>query len=267
MDKKDLPCASCGQMMWRGSTSAPDGKARCQPCRRTNGSAARKAASKAYRSTPTPCLRCEQMFIPTKTSQKYCSRKCSRESARGFGECPGCGKVLGCYRSAHCQSCRRRLETGWGGGKEVALYVRPAAKRASKAARLARTWYAGTCIICDASFADTYRRRTCSEQCGALLDAELRREAKDRRRARMRNAYVSPVNRRQVFERDAWTCQLCHEPVERDKVVPHPKAPTIDHVIPLARGGTHEMANTQCAHFLCNATKSDRVDWAPVLMA
>ncbi len=30
----DLPCADCGKLMWRGSTSLPEGQARCHPCRR-----------------------------------------------------------------------------------------------------------------------------------------------------------------------------------------------------------------------------------------
>jgi len=40
------------------------------------------------------------------------------------------------------------------------------------------------------------------------------------------------------------------------QTVPHPKAPTIDHVIPLAQGGTHEPLNCRAAHFLCNSLKS-----------
>jgi 5-methylcytosine-specific restriction endonuclease McrA len=35
-------------------------------------------------------------------------------------------------------------------------------------------------------------------------------------------------------------------------------APTIDHVLALAAGGTHEMANVQAAHFICNSLKGDR---------
>ena len=31
---KNLPCAGCGEMMWRSRTSAPEGIARCLPCRR-----------------------------------------------------------------------------------------------------------------------------------------------------------------------------------------------------------------------------------------
>ena len=33
MARKDLPCSGCGAMMWRGKTSAPEGAAKCLPCR------------------------------------------------------------------------------------------------------------------------------------------------------------------------------------------------------------------------------------------
>jgi 5-methylcytosine-specific restriction endonuclease McrA len=63
-----------------------------------------------------------------------------------------------------------------------------------------------------------------------------------------------------VYARDGWTCGLCGGAVERDEVVPHPLAPVVDHVISLANGGTHEPANVQCAHFLCNSRKGARDD-------
>lgn len=30
---KDLPCASCGELMWRSRTTLPAGRAKCRPCR------------------------------------------------------------------------------------------------------------------------------------------------------------------------------------------------------------------------------------------
>jgi 5-methylcytosine-specific restriction endonuclease McrA len=49
--------------------------------------------------------------------------------------------------------------------------------------------------------------------------------------------------------------------------VPEPLAPTIDHIIALANGGTHEPTNVQCAHFICNATKGAREQQQLVLTA
>jgi 5-methylcytosine-specific restriction endonuclease McrA len=68
-------------------------------------------------------------------------------------------------------------------------------------------------------------------------------------------AWVEDVPRLEVFERDGWICQLCTEPVDRDLVIPDLLAASLDHVIPLARGGEHSRANAQLAHFLCNSTK------------
>ncbi|MBF6315035.1 HNH endonuclease [Nocardia farcinica] len=73
-----------------------------------------------------------------------------------------------------------------------------------------------------------------------------------------RKAFVANVSPRKVFERDRWKCHLCKRKVRRSAVVPHPLAPTIDHVIPLAKGGTHEPANCATAHYQCNSAKGDR---------
>lgn len=80
-----------------------------------------------------------------------------------------------------------------------------------------------------------------------------------RRRARKRGAVRAPFRRLDIFERDGWLCYLCARPLARAEVVPHPLAPTIDHVIPLARSGAHAPWNVRAAHFLCNSAKSDRV--------
>jgi 5-methylcytosine-specific restriction endonuclease McrA len=36
-----------------------------------------------------------------------------------------------------------------------------------------------------------------------------------------------------------------------------PDAPTVDHIIPLAKGGTHTWDNVQLAHWSCNSDKRD----------
>lgn len=115
-----------------------------------------------------------------------------------------------------------------------------------------KRWYAGTCRRCETPFiSDQPRNRYCSRAC-------LRADFKAKRRALQRDAFVAAVYRARVFERDKWTCQICHRKVNRDAVAPHPRAPVLDHVIPLAAGGTHEPANVQCAHFLCNSIKGKR---------
>jgi 5-methylcytosine-specific restriction endonuclease McrA len=74
----------------------------------------------------------------------------------------------------------------------------------------------------------------------------------------MKDAYVADVNRLQIFKRDRLICHICGKKTDPRKSAPHPKAPTIDHVIPLARGGTHEPSNVRLACRSCNCGKAHR---------
>jgi len=68
-----------------------------------------------------------------------------------------------------------------------------------------------------------------------------------------------------VFERDGWVCQLCFEPIDRDAPPRTSWSPTVDHIIPLVKGGTDTYDNVQAAHHWCNCAvkKADpaRAGW------
>lgn len=66
------------------------------------------------------------------------------------------------------------------------------------------------------------------------------------------------VDRNVIFERDDYTCQLCMEPLDMQAGRSQPLAATIDHIVPLSKGGHHTYANTQAAHFRCNVAKGNR---------
>lgn len=64
----------------------------------------------------------------------------------------------------------------------------------------------------------------------------------------------------EVHERDSWTCGLCRLPVDPGLAWPHPLSASVDHILPLSQGGSHTLANVQCAHLSCNSRKCDRVE-------
>ena len=105
----------------------------------------------------------------------------------------------------------------------------------------------GDCFVMDRQQSHSLSYVFCSPLCS-------RRHHKLLRRAR--GAFTAPVARRDIFERDKWRCRLCGYKIRRNVGQDHPKAATIDHVVPLARGGRHEPANVQAAHRECNARKS-----------
>jgi 5-methylcytosine-specific restriction endonuclease McrA len=64
-----------------------------------------------------------------------------------------------------------------------------------------------------------------------------------------------------IYERDAYTCQICRKRVlkraryrKSDGKI-HPRSPSIDHIVAMARGGNHEPHNCQTACFICNSRK------------
>lgn len=114
------------------------------------------------------------------------------------------------------------------------------------------------CIKCAGLVWSRIDRVRC-EACKLISRREYKREAKHARRARMRA--VEFVGIRYLIQRDRGRCQLCGKKVDATKSVPHPLAPTTDHIVPLdpkAGEGRHERRNCQLAHFECNWRKGNR---------
>ena len=56
------------------------------------------------------------------------------------------------------------------------------------------------------------------------------------------------------------TCGICGHPVDFSLKPPHPMSPTVDHIIPVAKGGhPSDIDNLQLAHWTCNRQKSDKI--------
>ena len=55
-------------------------------------------------------------------------------------------------------------------------------------------------------------------------------------------------------------CGICGKPVDKSLKYGDPMAPTIDHIIPVAKNGhPSDIDNLQLAHWICNREKSDKI--------
>ena len=73
-----------------------------------------------------------------------------------------------------------------------------------------------------------------------------------------RNAYEK--NKSRLLKTAPRICGICGQPIDFNYKYPHPLSPTVDHIIPLNKGGhPYDMDNLQLAHNWCNRWKSDRV--------
>lgn len=83
----------------------------------------------------------------------------------------------------------------------------------------------------------------------------FKRKSQAKRRVRKRKLPYEDVDPALVFNRDAGICGICGEPVAPDNW-------HLDHIVPLAAGGSHTYGNLQVAHPSCNLSKGARLDLA-----
>lgn len=185
------------------------------------------------------CAQCGREATVTKNGARYCSHDCFYDAKYGKDRPREDGQGVAAHRRL---SLRRRR-------------AMRALRTAAKGTAGAVPWVAGRCTRCGETFVRREARsvRHCSNRC------QLRDKAA-RRRALQVGATVDAVSRWRVHERDSWTCHICGDPVDRDAIAPDLAAAVLDHVIPLARGGSHSEDNLKTAHFYCNSVKRDLVD-------
>lgn len=69
-------------------------------------------------------------------------------------------------------------------------------------------------------------------------------------RARSAGVVWEMVDLRRVYKKCGGKCGVCNEPVSVETF-------TIDHIVPLSKGGPHVYDNLQIAHLACNTQKGD----------
>lgn len=90
--------------------------------------------------------------------------------------------------------------------------------------------------------------------------ARVRDERKRRaRRARLAGVPSEPYTTGLIAERDGFVCSLCGQPVDVSLKFPDPMSASVDHVLPISKGGDDTLSNVALAHLGCNSRKSNKV--------
>jgi 5-methylcytosine-specific restriction endonuclease McrA len=240
-------------------------------------------------SQPEAGVSCAHCGAPIMGKQlRYCSPSCrnkakgvrqydpakrqTRYLTKGFGTrtCDVCGET---YTATYadqrtcgrlCGQIMRRTNMG-----QALEYVLPEGYLAKRLRKQQRVEIVKTCAQCGCVVPKG--KHLCVD-CLALLACERRRvyrstpngraghwQHKQMQRARRAGVACERVDPRVVYARDDWTCHVCGEPIDMDAPARTPRSATIDHVVPLSKGGAHSMENVRPAHFLCNCIKSDHI--------
>lgn len=226
MNKKYYKCQHCGELFWRDSAY------RASYCSRKCAIDAKfgtkeereqkKKALKAEKGTAKQCVWCNKEFKTTFPQKQCCSNECSYNYQR--------------------QKDRNEWEE----------------TRVERAAKHIPDIFA--CKECGSVVSTQYGERKtsyCSVEC---QEKDHQRQQRSKRDKQMRKAFRAPVTFQKIYKRDAGICGICGLFVPLDKTPTNLWGATIDHIIPISQGGTHEPSNCQLAHRICNSIKQDTVD-------
>lgn len=116
------------------------------------------------------------------------------------------------------------------------------------------------CRECGSSHTTEYGAPSTVYCSAACCNRSNDRAHKSKRRARLLGVKVEAVNPTVVFDRDGWRCHLCGVTTPRRlRGTCDPRAPELDHIVPLAKGGEHSYRNVACCCRACNGAKGAEV--------
>ena len=96
-----------------------------------------------------------------------------------------------------------------------------------------------SCRDCGAEFSARHGMTTYCSACKRARLKQANRIGKRVRKGRIKLAKREAINPLLVYERDGWRCGICGRKVSRTVDANHPLAPSLDHIVPLSKGGDH----------------------------
>lgn len=123
------------------------------------------------------------------------------------------------------------------------------------------------CIECGEKFKTLHDGNIyCSDKCRKRKYYRVHRISKDKRLRRNGKVDYS-ITLSKLIKRDKNICHICGEEcngedyttTEEGYFIAGERYPSIDHVIPIAKGGLHRWDNVKLAHMYCNTIKRDKI--------
>lgn len=202
------------------------------------------------------CIVCGTEFETTNANKLTCSPKCSKENKKRYDKISGHGR-------------HRKRKPGQTPLEEYKKRIQEQAQQRAEKTALEKAWYKALhtvereCEECGALFycLDSENKKTCSTECS-------RRYGNRKHDKRIpKEQQVDRITLKKLYKRDKGICYLCGGECEwndwkvsqKGNSYPGDKYPTIEHVIPISKGGLDAWDNVRLAHWKCNLEKADGI--------
>jgi hypothetical protein len=170
------------------------------------------------------CLNCKKRVVKKTGSLQFCTNECKRLY----------------FDQKSILRAKSVLSAAW-------------LKRYIRNKRTAKEVY---CKQCGCNFTQiSFRHKAfCSDHCIKRHERRQRRYLK-----RAGHELIDSFSRNDVFDRDKWRCKQCRQKVVLPTGNNDANEATVDHIMPVSKGGKHVWGNVQCLCRRCNTLKNDSV--------
>lgn len=233
------------------------------------------------------CKYCNKMYTTKNKLKEYCSSNCydkdyhRTKRSRAERQCKWCGNLFSPKgeRRVYCSDgCRKDSIENKGITKEQQLEAERKDKAINKLIKVLnkRIDEFRECKCCNRKYlhikylnGTSYCSDECREQGLRVLQKKYpkpKRMSKDKRWTLNGKADYS-ININKLYERDEGCCHICgghtdfkdYSETAEGYFIAGNTYPSIDHVIPIAKGGLHQWDNVKLAHRICNSIKNDKL--------
>lgn len=183
--------------------------------------------------------------------KKFCSKACEKKYYTK--KCINCNKeFFSLYNTKTCSNiCKEEIKQ-----KNNRLKFRPKEKE---------------CKYCGNKFITEFGKsgiEYCSDKCRRKMNNKLSYRKDEREKVMRRNGkYDNTITLSKLYKKSNGICSICgnmcdyndYKETEEGYFISGKNYPSIDHIIPVTKGGTHTWDNVQLAHMICNSLKRDKL--------
>ena len=218
------------------------------------------------RQPDTICQACGRMFVSNWDHRKYCSNECRSKAKRKYETQEDAKRAKYENKKAKLRLEREALAPILEAKRAEAAAERAKKKAEREAAKTVereqkRQERLHPCEICGEM---TDRKKFCSDQC-ANKAANRQKEISRRHKLRENGKVDYSVTLEKLVKRDRNICHICGGKCDMNDCITvggtfiaGDNYPSIDHLMPVARGGVHSWDNVKLAHRICNTKKAAR---------
>ena len=200
------------------------------------------------------CKKCGSIIIGYRKNDICSKCKKKQKTNEKKKKCIYCGKEFSYCKNDMCQECIEEFK------KMRELYK----KTIQESKKEYKTQ------ICECCGKEFYPRRHgtkyCSERC-ARKASNKRKDILRDKRLKENGEIDNSITLEKLYKRDNGICKICggkcnYDDYRRDEnnsFIVGNDYPSIDHIIPISKGGQHTWDNVQLAHIICNSIKNNKI--------